>query len=92
MAKKKNKPKDKIRERINKKKRKEEEKKKKMVKFKCLECEIEEEIPREVVEILDLQDGGDLSVPPRFDCEECSGLMEPIHYVSVHGITYDIEK
>lgn len=41
--------------------------------------------------MLDLEDGGDLIVPPRFECEECDGLMEPIHYVSVHGVTYDIE-
>jgi len=42
--------------------------------------------------MLDLQDGGDLLFPPRFDCKECDGLMEPIYYNSVHGITYKFEE
>lgn len=92
MAKKKSKSKDKIRERIKKEKKMQKQKNNQIVRFRYLQCGVEEEIPRDVVEMLDLQDGGDLSVPPRFDCEECDGLVEPIHYVSVHGITYDIEE
>lgn len=91
MAKKK-KRKDKIREKIKKRKRLEKEKENKTVRFRCLSCDTEEDIPRDVVEMLDLQDGGDLLVPPRFDCEVCNGLMEPIHYRSVHGITYNIDE
>ena len=92
MAKKKSKIKDKIREKIKKEKKIQKQRKKEFVKFRCLECGIEEEIPKDVVKMLDLQDGGDLIVPPRFDCEECDGLMEPVYYVSVHGITYDIDE
>lgn len=89
MAKKK---KDKIRARIKEQKRLKKEKKNKTVRFRCLDCGIEEDIPKDVVEMLDLQDGGDLIVPPRFDCEACDGLMEPIYYHSVHGITYKIDE
>ncbi|MDI6707292.1 MAG: hypothetical protein QME73_13735, partial [Bacillota bacterium] len=50
-----------------------------------------EDIPRGVVEMFDaLDDEGDLTVPPRFDCEECGGLMEPIEYTGVHGVEYKI--
>lgn len=91
MAKKKSKSKDKIREKIKKEKNMQKRMNNQTVRFRCLQCGIEEEIPKEIVQMLDLEDGGDLSVPPRFECEECDGLMEPIHYVSVHGVTYDIE-
>lgn len=91
MAKKKSKPKDKIREKIKKEKNMQKRMNNQTVRFRCLECGIEEEIPKDIVQMLDLEDGGDLIVPPRFECEECDGLMEPIHYVSVHGVTYDIE-
>lgn len=91
MAKKKSKSKDKIREKIKKEKNMQKRMNNQTVRFRCLQCGIEEEIPKEIVQMLDLEDGGDLSVPPRFECEECDGLMEPIHYVSVDGVTYDIE-
>jgi uncharacterized OB-fold protein len=43
--------------------------------------------------MMDLEDGGDVSVPPRFSCEECGHpYMEPIYYESVHGIIYKIEE
>lgn len=91
MSKKKSKSKDKIREKIKKEKNMQKRMNNQTVRFRCLQCGIEEEVPKEIVQMLDLEDGGDLSVPPRFECEECDGLMEPIHYVSVHGVTYDIE-
>jgi hypothetical protein len=63
------------------------------VRYKCLECGIEEEIPRSVVEMFDaLDDEGDISVPPRFDCEKCRGLMEPLEYSGVHGIKYKMQE
>lgn len=89
---KKKKTKDKIRAKIKKQKKLEKEKKNKVVRFKCLNCGVEEDIPRDVVEMLDFQDLGDISVPPRFDCKECEGQMEPIKYTSVHGVTYEFEK
>jgi len=42
-----------------------------------LQCNIEEEIPRDVVEMLDIMDPGDPTVPPRFVCEKCGGEMRP---------------
>lgn len=61
------------------------------VRYKCLECGIKEDIPRDVVEMFDIFDDGDTSVPPRFDCEKCGGIMEPIEYEGVHGEVYRIE-
>ena len=61
------------------------------VRYKCLNCGVEEDIPKGVVEMFDVLDyDGDLSVAPRFDCEECVGIMEPVKYEGVHGITYEI--
>ena len=48
------------------------ETKKSTVKFVCLECKIEEDIPAEIVEYCDVMDDGDITVPPRFSCENCS--------------------
>lgn len=62
------------------------------VRYKCLKCGIEEAIPREVVELFDILDDGDTSVPPRFDCEKCGETMEPIEYEGIHGEIYRIES
>ena len=61
-----------------------------VVRFVCLQCNIEEDIPKEVVDYCDMMDDGDTSVPPRFSCEACGGEMCPKEYVGVHGIKYDL--
>ena len=58
------------------------------VKFKCKKCFVEEDIPKNVVDMMDAADGGDSNFPPRFDCEKCNGLMQPINYTGTRGITY----
>jgi len=58
--------------------------------FRCITCNFEEYIPKEVVDFFDLMDGGDPSVPPRFDCQSCSGKMQPVHYVNHDGIVYKL--
>lgn len=58
------------------------------VKFKCKKCGIEEDVPKEVVDMLEQADNGDLRYPPRLRCEKCPGLMEPIDYISKRGIHY----
>jgi hypothetical protein len=59
--------------------------------FRCTTCSFEEHIPKEVVDFFDIMDGGDPSVPPRFDCQACaSGKMQPVHYVNHDGIVYKI--
>jgi uncharacterized Zn finger protein len=63
----------------------------KKVKFKCLSCGKIEEIPRDVVEYFDEMDGGDPSVPPRFNCEKCGNLMQPVYYKSVYGYIYKLD-
>ena len=72
----------------NKKQLKKEEK---QILFKCGGCGIEEYIPEDVVSYFDIIDDGDTSVPPRFTCEECGELMEPVEYEGVHGILYKTE-
>ena len=59
------------------------------VRFICLQCNVEEDIPEEVVEYCDAMDDGDLEVPPRFSCEKCGGEMIPKKYKGVHGIEYE---
>ena len=54
-----------------------------------MQCNIEEDIPREVVEHFDIIDDGDTAVPPRFSCENCGGEMIPKKYKGVHGIDYE---
>jgi hypothetical protein len=83
--------KDKRRAKLKALRKAEKKKEKENVNFRCVECGLEEMIPREVVEEFDLIDGGDLSVPPRFNCTQCPGQMEPIYYKSVHGITYELK-
>lgn len=58
--------------------------------FKCTTCNFEEDIPKEVVDFFDLMDGGDSSVPPRFDCPSCSGKMQPTYYINHEGIVYKL--
>jgi len=58
--------------------------------FKCLKCNSQEHIPKEVVDFFDITDAGDPSVPPRFDCNSCSGKMQPVHYINHDGIEYKL--
>lgn len=67
----------------------EQDNNKSTVRFICLQCSIEEEIPQEVVEYCDAMDDGDIGVPPRFSCENCGGEMIPKKYKGVHGIQYE---
>ena len=59
------------------------------VRFVCWQCNVEEDIPEEVVEYCDAMDDGDLEVPPRFSCEKCGWEMVPKKYKGVHGIQYE---
>jgi hypothetical protein len=61
------------------------------IEFICPNCKTKEKIPTEVVEYLDDMDqyGVDTNVPPRFDCEKCTGKMVPIYYVSVNNIIHE---
>jgi len=54
-----------------------------------LQCNVEEDIPEDIVEYCDAMDDGDLEVPPRFSCEKCGGEMIPKKYKGVHGIEYE---
>lgn len=56
--------------------------------FKCTSCGFEENIPKEVVDFFDLMDGGDPLVPPRFDCQMCTGKLYPTYYVNHDGVIY----
>jgi transcription initiation factor IIE alpha subunit len=48
------------------------------VSYVCSQCNTKEDIPTDVVNLFDLLDPGDPSVPPRFSCEKCGGVMLPI--------------
>ena len=59
----------------------------KFIEYICPKCKTKENIPTEVVEMLDKADsyGVDTSYPPRFECQKCPEKMVPIYYISVHG-------
>ena len=69
------------------------EKNPKEIEFICPLCKTTEFIPTEIVEMLDRagQVNVDTDVPPRFDCEHCSGKMVPKFYIGVHGKIYKYE-
>lgn len=69
--------------------RKSSEESKKSITFKCPKCDYKEDIPKEVVDYFDIMDGGDPLVPPRFDFQNCDGLIEPVYYVNHDGIIYN---
>jgi len=58
--------------------------------FRCTACNFEEFIPKDIVDYFDIMDGGDPTFPPRFDCQRCSGKMQPVHYVNHDGIVYKL--
>ena len=60
------------------------------IEFICLECGVKEKIPLKIVRFLDEndQDGVDIDVPPRFDCQKCNGKMIPKFYIGVNGKKY----
>lgn len=61
----------------------------KTVTFICETCGVKEEIPTDVVDMMDVSDGGDLTFPPRFRCVTCPGAdMYPLRYRSPHNVTY----
>jgi DNA-directed RNA polymerase subunit RPC12/RpoP len=53
------------------------------IRYVCLSCKTEEDIPQDVVEYFDIMDLGDQRVPPRFKCEKCGREMWPLN--SVHS-------
>lgn len=65
------------------------------VRYKCMECGIEEDVPRSAIEIMDIIDEG-LGMP-EFSCKVCKGIMEAIedkeaetiHIVSVESSIED---
>lgn len=52
----------------------------KTIRFRCEKCNVEEDVPEEVVKMMDDMDNGDKLVAPRFKCEKCPVLMYPIKY------------
>lgn len=62
----------------------------KAVRYVCLQCNIEEDIPEKVVKYFDIMDDGDPTVPPRFSCKTCGGEMRPVSYDGVHGQKYKL--
>jgi len=83
--------KDKRRAKIKREKRQIKIKNKKQIKYICLECNIEELIPEDIVRAFDINDDGDITEPPRFRCENCGGPMVPEDYTGVDGIHYTID-
>jgi uncharacterized Zn finger protein len=62
----------------------------KNIKYQCKDCGKVEQIPRGIVEMIDIMDGdGDLTDPPTFGCEGCGGIMEAM---DIEKEEYEIVK
>lgn len=59
--------------------------------FICTKCKFHEFIPTDIVLQLDMNDPGDPSYPPMFNCEKCNGLMKPKYFVGYTGIVYEYD-
>lgn len=47
------------------------------VRYRCLKCGVEEDVPKSAVELMEIFD--DIEDYPLFDCKKCEGVMEPIN-------------
>ena len=66
----------------------------KFIEYICPKCKTKENIPTEVVEMLDTADSFDVdtSYPPRFECQKYPGKTVPIYYISVHGKIHEYKE
>ena len=66
----------------------------KFIEYICPKCKTKENIPTEIVKMLNEADsfGVDLSEPPKFNCEKYPEKIVPIYYISVHGKYMNISK
>ena len=58
------------------------------IKYKCIGCNMEEDIPKEVVEYFDEMGQSNIDEPPCFSYEKCGGIMRPIKYDGIYGKKY----
>ena len=61
-----------------------------IIPYKCSNCGITENIPREVVEYFDEMDQSNIDEPPCFSWEKCGGVMRPKEYNGVYGKSYKL--
>jgi len=47
------------------------------VRYKCLKCGVEEDIPQSAIELIEVFD--DIEELPEFDCKKCDGVMEALN-------------
>lgn len=62
------------------------------VTFICPKCGTKEGIPFSIVDMLDRSDNGNPNYPPRFNCENCDGKMQPVYYKNYKGIVYEYKN
>ena len=66
-----------------------------LVEFVCTKCGYRLWVPQFIVQELE-EDNifNDLpsSVPPQPFCQKCDGIMTPVSYTGIQGITYDYKK
>lgn len=56
------------------------------VRYKCLDCGVEENIPKSAIEIIDIFDEG--LGAPEFECKECKGTMQAMEEEKSNGTIY----
>jgi len=58
------------------------------IRYHCLECGVGEDIPKSVIELLDIFEEGDMTDLPEFKCKKCKGIMEPMEKEEFEDVIY----
>lgn len=55
--------------------------------YQCELCNVQEEIPVDVLEFFDVVDPGEPGAPATFQCERCPGIMYPVSWLRAKRAT-----
>lgn len=64
---------------------KRKEKQENAIRYQCTECGVCEDVPKSVIDLLDVFEDGDL---PEFKCKQCKGIMEPTEKEEFKDVIY----
>lgn len=66
-----------------------------LVEFVCTKCGYHLLVPQFIIQELEednIFNGLPSSVPPQPFCQKCDGIMTPVSYTGIQGITYEYKK
>ncbi len=66
-----------------------------LIEFVCTKCSYTLWVPRFIVQELEednIFNGLPKSIPPQPFCQKCDGIMTPVSYTGIQGVTYEYKK